>query len=312
MTLHYKDAKGRPLARSEIKLTQTDTCEAYGAYEDCLQIGWFEAKGERTYQEDRIALGTLPIEGLSTAEKVAGMVASFKKLHATYAPRYPATGCTALATLITDQSLTTIWLGDSQAFLLLYGDKNQLVSFKPLNLTLHHPDEGTVEGQRATQIADQFHVPRPYESFPGLWRLGNGLALSRAIGDLASEPFGLSHEPDFSEVTYQLPTLGYGYLITACDGLTEAMSLSDIENFVATLTVREPLAIAQQLVDRALNRQEPDMTKRSFDNVSVIVSQLNVTLPTRVVALFDGHNGSQLAEALSQNFVTTLLAILKQ
>jgi serine/threonine protein phosphatase PrpC len=305
--MNYFNENDEPLTENVEQIINNDACLAYSSYDPSLNLGICEAMGRRPSQEDRVAYGILPnFNELTFSERSILFQQTFTTLQEQLGPLYPSTGSTAIVNVIEPTKITTAWVGDSISYLILLDAKGDIAKIEWLNPNLHHPDPTTAEGQRVLKTALKNHCALPYQDGPRFWRTGDGLALSRAIGDLNSESFGVSHEPEISETHYQLPIRGQGFILTACDGLTESMSLDDTRAFFKanyTLNLRE---LAKSLVQQALGVYEKDPAKWSWDNVSVMLAKLGENPPNLVIALFDGHNGSAISEALRKSFLSTL------
>jgi serine/threonine protein phosphatase PrpC len=305
--MNYFNENDEPLTENIEQIISNDACLAYSGYDPSLNLAICEAMGRRPSQEDRVTYGILPNFGqLSFSEKNSLFQQTFITLQKQLGPLYPSTGSTAIANIIEPTKITTAWVGDSTSYLVLLDAKGDTAKIEWLNPNLHHPDPATAEGQRVFQTALKNHYALPYQDRPRFWRTGDGLALSRAIGDLYSESFGVSHEPEIRETHYQLPTRGHGFLLTACDGLTESMSLEDLEAFFKANYTSNLRELAKSLVQQALGVDEKNPAKWSWDNVSVMLVKLGETPPNLVTAIFDGHNGSAISEALRQSFLSTL------
>uniref|UniRef100_UPI0037E7076C protein phosphatase 1F n=1 Tax=Semicossyphus pulcher TaxID=241346 RepID=UPI0037E7076C len=122
-------------------------------------------------------------------------------------------GSTGVAVLIQGQELTVSWLGDSQAVLVRKGQTITLMN-------PHKPDRED-EKQRIEDLGGCV-------TFMGCWRVNGTYAVSRAIGDFDQKPY-VSGDADCS--TTQL--LGNeDYLLLACDGFFDAVSLSEVPQLV--------------------------------------------------------------------------------
>lgn len=289
----YQDKKGKVLTEYEQESAKKGLLD-YQAYDEEIAIGIYEAIGYRSSQEDRVAYEASEIfSNVDPLVRLSMLKEKISFLQKTLG-QLSDEGSTLICSVILEDIILTAHVGDSAAFLVLFNNDGSTAHFERLNKHLHNPDLNTAEGQRACHIASQNHLPCPYERY-GVWRLGDGLALSRAIGDLSSEPFGLIHTPE-AEIT-PLSSSHKGFVILACDGLTERLTLRQLQFLIEDNKNRLPHELAKILVYNALK-------SGSQDNVSVMVASLPTKPPffSRSMVLFDGHGGNRTAQALSENF----------
>ncbi len=309
MTIIYRNQDGSVVTYPQQTFFESDNCPAYSCVDEALNIAVFEAMGKREKQEDRVCWGIVHAwEDLNLPQQMDLLFTTFANLHQQVADLHPFTGSTAVSSVIQKNNITTAWIGDSVAYLILFNDDGSLACFSPLHKNLHHPNPTTIEGQRVLKVSIDNQVSPPFEYSPGNWRLGDGLSLSRALGDKCSEPYGLIHIPEISAIHYSIPQGGYGLVLTACDGLTEALSAQELKTFINQQQENNPERLAKLLIDWALDENKGNST----DNVSIIVAMLNPLLPSRIVALFDGHNGSQVSQLLSTHFLSMLHENIRQ
>jgi serine/threonine protein phosphatase PrpC len=130
------------------------------------------------------------------------------------------------------------------------------------------------------------------------------LAMSRALGDAAWHAAKLTAKPDIYEYDTQLVS----HVITACDGLTDGLSLNQILQIVREAHKKRfsNQHIARSLVDAAY-------TSGSNDNISAIVNTVDPTseFPTYNLVC-DGHGGSNVAEKIARRFHEVLVAEIKK
>ncbi|XP_022241307.1 uncharacterized protein LOC106459176 isoform X2 [Limulus polyphemus] len=170
-------------------------------------------------------------------------------------------GCTVVCCLIRERTLYLAWLGDSQAILVRQGEPLGIVS-------PHKPDR---EDERTRIENDGGCV-----LYVGTWRVSGTLAVSRALGDFEHKPY-ISCEPDIKTLSLDGTE---DFLVLACDGLWDKLSLYDVAALVYSYVKENPDnadAVASQLVHQAKE-------KGSNDNITVVVTFLrephNLAAPT--------------------------------
>ncbi len=314
MPITYKKPNGKTLNVSQIQLAQTGQLD-YCALNSDYHLGIIERIGRRSSQEDRVAISVLnDFAKQSSQQQNKKIHTAFDHAQQTYG-QFHDVGSTALLCLINTNLqqqrlvIKTAHVGDSVAFLaIIDGDAIKLTR---LNQQLHNPTPGSKEYQRVETIAQSNNVAGPSQY--GVWRIG-GLAVTRAIGDLAIEPYGLSHESDIDITEIEVAQDKDYFIIVACDGLTEpeAMIENDYQLLKTTILQhqQQPLdEFANALVQAALDAG-------SHDNISVIVHKPNLTGTMQksmlgdndylTLAVFDGHGGDQVSEQLRQHFLDEL------
>ncbi|XP_076337196.1 uncharacterized protein LOC143239700 isoform X2 [Tachypleus tridentatus] len=170
-------------------------------------------------------------------------------------------GCTVVCCLIRERTLYLAWLGDSQAILVRQGEPLGIVS-------PHKPDR---EDERTRIENDGGCV-----LYVGTWRVSGTLAVSRALGDFEHKPY-ISCEPDIKTLSLEGTE---DFLVLACDGLWDKLSLYDVAALVYSYVKENPDkadTVASQLVHQAKE-------KGSNDNITVVVTFLrephNLAAPT--------------------------------
>lgn len=301
----YSRKNDRDLSQDEINNAKEGEFD-YQAFEDETNIGICEAQGRRGYQEDAVAYGKVEgFDQLPDKEKQKVLQATFAAMQ-TKCGRNDKVGSTAITTIIEKDKITTAHVGDSTAHLVIFDKNGEFKRFKRLNKQLHKPDPSNGEHERIKKVARQ-KKGTPPDASSGAWRLGGrfGTTLTRAIGDTDLEISGLSHEPEIEQTVYDILPDDKGFVIVACDGLTERMTEDQLEELIKNNQHLTPDGLAKKLVEEAINpgkNQSP-----SGDNVSVMVTSLNEVDTPKVMAVFDGHSsacgkGREVSEALSKQF----------
>eukprot|EP01116_Phalansterium_solitarium_P020835 TRINITY_DN627_c0_g1_i1.p1 TRINITY_DN627_c0_g1~~TRINITY_DN627_c0_g1_i1.p1 ORF type:complete len:621 (+),score=214.55 TRINITY_DN627_c0_g1_i1:221-2083(+) len=160
-------------------------------------------------------------------------------------------GCTALVAVFLGDKGYVANVGDSRAVLYRDGEVSRVsVDHKP-----NVPEEERrilSLGGRVTTTLNKFGASTS--------RLQGVLAVSRAIGDFALEPY-ISAEPYVHEISLGGPSKNH-FLIMACDGLWDMINDKEAANMIAGIADPEKAAI--RLRDHAFQQG-------SDDNISVIV-----------------------------------------
>ncbi len=284
------------LFKNVYQLKPADYCELKS--ESGISVGLCEIQGKRWEQEDQLGFSVTSVAKfplLSAQNKLAVLKNTFQDLQAKDYCQARSVGATACATIAWIESgLLQIWnanLGDSTAFFVVMDEEG--VSTQLINeLHLPDPEINIKEYERTKETVTPMH---------GVWRLPSGLMLSRSLGDVSSEAFGLSHDPDIYHIEKKIKSHSKIYLVTACDGLTEqnALSHEDIGSVVAAgMSEGESLEfIAARLVKKAFENG-------STDNISVSVAQIDNHPLSTVV--FDGHGGSTVSSSANEDFYSLL------
>ena len=179
------------------------------------------------------------------------------------ARRYP--GATAIAALVWGRHLYVANAGDCRAMLVR--------GTQAVALTRDHTAEDA--GERARVEAAGGSLQRDAS---GKWRVGAaGLAVTRGLGDFDARDCGLTPEPEITRVTLEPED---EYIVLACDGLWDVLTVDDVAQLVAS-TVKEPGMVAKRLVAEA-------MTRGSGDNVTVLVAFLKRQSTAEAVWWADG------------------------
>ncbi|PWA69626.1 PPM-type phosphatase domain, Protein phosphatase 2C family [Artemisia annua] len=224
---------------------------------------------------------------------------------------YSAGSTASVVLLLNDEELMVSNVGDSKV-ILCAGYAEELTSD-------HHPDRDD-ERARIESVGGyvlDWDIPRV-----------NGiLAVSRAIGDVSLKRYGVIAEPEM--VGWRNITVKDRYLVVASDGIFESLTPENVCQLIEDANVQENVnpfdkvpflpsySLAHYIVKTALE-------KGSTDNLSVIVVPLaqaasdQTMLPDAekdvkseakvdLLAVFDGHGGSEASEMAKQNLLDYFL-----
>ena len=166
--------------------------------------------------------------------------------------KYCGSTCVCLLINLKTNQLIVSNLGDSRAIII---NNNYKVVFK----TNDHKPNISKEKKRIKKLGGRVY-------FDGhVWRIGN-LALSRAFGDLDSQPY-ISNIPDVSIMKCKK---NFKYLVLATDGFWDVVSNEKcallIRDYAKKISIEN---IPSALIDYAIE-------KGSKDNISIIL--INITL----------------------------------
>jgi serine/threonine protein phosphatase PrpC len=268
------------------------------------KIGLCEIRGKRPFQEDTVACSaeaaTL-LMSFSDGEKRKLLEDTFKDLQHSIVSTQGSTACFTAAWLDPKTSTLEIWnanLGDSTAFVVIVDPVTSTAEIKQLNIPhTPHPLINQKEYQRLVDLGN------PPDERTG-WRLntknGSAISVSRSFGDMDMEIGGLLHDPDITNQKIIIPPHRKVYLVTACDGLTEANSMTpqSINELMSKSHRLELHAIAMKLVSQSF-------FQNSADNISVAVAHINKSPVS--ISIFDGHGGDKISKLLEQRFYPTLI-----
>jgi len=193
--------------------------------------GGSELQGPRSSQEDRMVsyelseLQTDTYQALRDTQKEALIQDAFKTLTNDIADEKLPGGSTVISAWV-EPTTHTVWsagLGDSEIFAIILDKEGKPKSVGSLN-DLHNPDDAQ-EQKRLTQFAisknktlqDIVKKDRSQIS-----RLGGAIAVSRSLGDIRFEPYGMSHVPSIKKHEFgHIKDDEKLFIVLACDGLTE-------------------------------------------------------------------------------------------
>jgi len=159
----------------------------------------------------------------------------------------PACGSTATILLVRGQDLSAAWVGDSRALLVRQGDWHVLTP----DHRIDRPDE------RARVLAAGAVFEPPYVVDP---RSGNGLMMTRALGDRAMRQVGVVADPETTTATLGPDAVGF---VVASDGLWDVVGETEAARAVRDA---DPERAAEFLVELVVVRG-------GADNVTVAVGR---------------------------------------
>lgn len=193
-------------------------------------------------------------------------------------------------------------VGDSGVFIVRV--KNGKVDCERLN-SLHDLDN-------ASEIARVKAIPGTQIDHRDK-RLISGdraLAMTRAIGD--NDINGVSHEPEITTRIVSFVPDERIFVITACDGLTEAAKMGGVSDEVylkqkVEAVLQDKKAIEADSLPSDLAKQA--MRDGSSDNLTVLGVELNPnSKETLSVGVYDGHSGKDVSSGLGKDFHPALCA----
>lgn len=284
-----------------------------------------EIKGNRTTQQDELFAGCVPQFADLPPQDIEYITRRMfdvleKEIEAEpLRSKAYYSGSTLTIAILYKHNLYINWVGDSPAFRIRVNAETHAIEIYQL---------------------DKLHTADP--------RLGGSLALSKAMGDLSYEQFGLSHIPDFSHI--ELKPEEENHLVIACDGLIEPRCMLNgklgqiIKKLVKKkekLTLQEyneifdnqtdAAAQAECLVDRLLESDKTPLsneqlklqrllsvtllacakTFKSRDNISVAAMSSDPELQyARLFGTADGHG--HFGDFISHHLATRVEAVLNQ
>jgi serine/threonine protein phosphatase PrpC len=265
-----------------------------------VKIGMCEIQGHRPSQEDSLQVAVAQVQEfreLSYEAREQVLIDTFDQLQNKYGKHASvgSTGCVVTAWVDEDAVLQVACagVGDSAVYLVVvHDDANVVVRALQLN-ELHNPDP-RLNANEYARVAKISVPSTQYEQ--GQLRLNGLLAVSRAFGDTSFERYGLLHTPEILQDIRQMAPHERAFIVLACDGLTEndSLDLDRIASSVNRLYKSTPVdRIANFLVNTAF-------VNGSYDNISAAVFEVGKT--PQSAAIFDGHNGAQVSQALGKHF----------
>ncbi len=264
---------------------------------DYCEQGVCEVVGLRPTQEDVVVRAKLAGFNTLTPETqkrvMTEAVAEMQVSHG----NHPFTGSTACMTVSWMEEkdgkrvvkYCNANVGDSVSFLVVLDANNKIVTKKQINTIHRTPDD------------------KP---------CGNLQNLNRTIGDTDSERAGLKHTPEIVTGEIALAKGQRAFIITACDGLTEAMDRLYLEAYRGAHDGKgEYCDIVAKWVKEAAKSKPFGINLESYiafklvgnalfnsgDNISVIAREVTSATTSDLDAVFDGHGGKEVSYALGQN-----------
>lgn len=219
-----------------------------------------------------------------------------------------AGSCACVATGLIENGtakVSTSYVGDSVAFLVVLNAEGVLKSITPCNPELH---DGNNEMERfaiENGIQRAVGIIEKHDSGEGPLRLDGRLAVTRALGDVSYDDKGISHLPQTTDVTSEVKQGDQVYMVVTCDGAMEyckgensvASYAHDLGALIAKHHSLPPNKLATEIVDHAL-------ACGSADNITAMVVPLKEGKAI-TAGVFDGHSGSAVADFLMKNFNDT-------
>lgn len=310
-------------------LSSEDSIEADNGKQDYRVEGKFwggaELKGPRVAQEDRMVAHEFSVvqgeayQALVDLQKEALIQDTFEALTTDIAENRLPDGSTVISAWI-EPKTNTVWsasLGDSEIFAVILSEDGKTKSVGSLN-NLHNPDDSQ-EIERLTTFAktkdktlqDIVRKDRVQKN-----RLRGELAVSRSLGDIQFEDYGMSHNSSVKKHEFGHLEVGERlFIIVACDGLTEynpkssldCLSKADIGLLVSN-NQGEDLGQTAEILATAAN------VRGSKDNISVQVTEVTSKSlkdgPPFMLSIFDGHGGQKTAQFAKENFTKAYLTAL--
>lgn len=185
--------------------------------------------------------------------------------------RYLNDGTTAVVAVIHNNVIYVANAGDSRGIIAQKGGKAKGMSVD------HKPDREDEEKRIKALGGRVLHW--------GRWRVEGILAVSRAIGDIALQPY-VTAEPEIMEKTIGSED---EYLILASDGVWDVMSNEDVARFVVT-ALSNSTNVDGDFINIARHLCAEAMLLGSTDNVTALVIDLKNRVSTKYDYLANDNN----------------------
>ncbi len=216
-------------------------------------------------------------------------------------------GTTACIATVHQNHLITANLADSVLFAVIYSPEGKVIGARRVTQNLHKPNQKSEEQRITSQGGRVFFN-----------RVNGRLGVARAIGDHQYNNDGEVISSDASLGVFSLDEMqnslnpeglpvGKMQLIMTCDGFTEPADCGNVEHHdylsrcLAAVNDGQPGTLSESELARAL--AEKAIADDSGDNVSVSVMTCNPqNTNTSYFAIFDGHGGQGVVNAVVQNF----------
>gem|GEM_PF-2736271 len=252
-----------------------------------------EFKGSRYRQEDQFTVESIPeFNFLSDNQKIPVLKDAINVIEEEMQNSELGTmkgGSTLCTVVMSGKSLYTANVGDSTAILVVRNHLKEITEFKLLNQVLHYIGYYNVEFLRSKGVAVSRTQLRMIDE--------NGdpsINIYRAMGDFELISSGLSSKPDMYVDNVIIPENGDAFVINACDGLTESLTLIQLKLFLKqnkqTALEELPLLLTNYAYHCGSN-----------DNVTVIITPIEEN-KAKLIAVFDGHSGDHVSLYLNKHF----------
>ncbi|MCS5709607.1 hypothetical protein CC99x_011940 [Candidatus Berkiella cookevillensis] len=315
----YFDKKGLSLSGEQL----VNACNGHQDYYVVgANVGGVELLGKRESQEDRMIfcdldqMACMQFSRLSEKQKTQLFQSVFAQMQQHIVANLKCEnvlhqGATAMLSLLEvgKQSCWSASLGDGQVFLVHLSSEGTLKAVQELNYR-HNPDEPR-ELLRLTEYTTQ--IGKALDDLAPICsgykrRLAGVLAVSRAFGDTAYDRYGMIHVPEIQKTHYNALTGEKIFIINACDGLTEsdAITHSMLGEYISLHHHSQNCGLmAHGLAEWAIR-------EGSQDNISVQIVELTALDKASLcmLAVFDGHGGSEVAAHLKAHFESIFLSCL--
>ncbi len=198
---------------------------------------------------------------------------------------YQSSGATFNASLQVSGNVITANVGDSRAILI--ERNNPTLPFAARALSWDHKPNDTLEKSRIEKMGGFVSSDN---------RLQGRLALSRALGDVVFDAYGISHEPDLT--TIKINNTQEAYIINCCDGVTDVMRETEIIGFFNNIDIKDNPA--------NLLRREAYM-RGSSDNITVCFTPVIFNTNNAILSyVADGHGGDQVSHFIYEQYKNIL------
>jgi len=267
--------------------------------EQGMEIGLCEIQGRRDEQQDYLVASINEVSNLpklSCAKQTEALEQTFASMQEKCKNDFHcgSTACAAITWIDEKQMLNAkvTNLGDSSAYAIILNKKNKIKRCTRLH-TLHKPNDSE-EAMRIIQQGGSVETG----PFTNTLRLNGDLSLSRSFGDMIHGRV-LSHTPDTYLFEEKLEEGDQAFIVVACDGPEEVLTVDDIGNLVKENSLSSCADIARIITMEAY-------AKGSQDNLSVAV--IHASKIAQSAAIFDGHGreGEKVSKKIGESFYSTL------
>lgn len=307
----FKDMNGNEMTDFQYELDSVD----HTLFDSDANVGGVEFAGRRGSNEDKVVTHqykNLHLSQFSNDEMtkiLSSTTATLKTCIDSF--KFSANSGTTFCGVVQEGlDYYVVNLGDSTAFKGIL--TNNESKFELLN-EIHNPTFNLKERARVEKAGGKIK----HNEFYDVHRLSfdsGSIAVSGSLGDTKYKYYGFRYNPDIVQGRIDLQDNQEGFLLVACDGLTETTYVAP--NHIPVLDAEKIGLLIQENKHLPLDELAKVLAEAAFkgngkvvsnDNISVLVKRFEKILSgINLLAVFDGHGGKDVSQLASMLLVSTM------